>query len=115
MNKYFLKQGIRGMFKFTEDGSMDVNDYKSSSIDWTYYVDEDGTLEYIYGDKKDKVDVKKGDIVLQFYKSAEFPNPVVVIRNEQWMQNMEKSIADAKERAKKFAESGACKCPCENA
>ena len=100
MAKYLIKEGVRGMFKMGED-NFDVIDYCRTNINWTYQADEDGVVTYKTDNKEVKVDVKKGDLIIQFYKYDGIQYPVVVIDNEQFVANVNGVREEALKRAAK--------------
>lgn len=101
MTKYLIRSGIRGMFKFSDSGDIDVIDYIRTNIDWVYVADEGGEITY-KGQKITKtVPVKAGDIVIAFYEHPGIENPVVVIDNELWKQNIKNENEDEEGTDKK--------------
>lgn len=115
MSKYLIKDGNRGMFKVGTD-DIDVVDYFSSGINWIYQADDDGTVTYKYKEQTYTVDVKKGDIVIQFYRKEGRKYPVIIINDEKWKENIEGvNQADLKraEEMKQQCCDGKClNCPC---
>lgn len=109
MAKYLIKEGVRGMFKIGED-NFDVIDYCRTNINWTYQADEDGVVTYKNDDKEVSVDVKKGNLVIQFYNYKGVQYPIVVIDNEQFVANLNGLREEALKRAAKEAECESC-CP----
>lgn len=94
MKKYIVKQGIRGLFTYNEETQdIDVIDYHGTYIDWTYRIPEDGTLAIRdnkeCGDIIETVDVKKNDLVVVFYRNEWIKNPVIIVHNEKWIENLE--------------------------
>ena len=69
---------------------------------------------YEKGDKKTTVDCKAGDIVITFYEK-EFPNPVIVVNNEQWEENINTYETNEQKRKEEWAakQKECCEC-CEN-
>lgn len=98
MAKYLIKEGVRGMFKIGED-NFDVFDYCRTNINWTYQADEDGVVTYKTDDREVSVDVKKGNLVIQFYNYNGIQYPIVVIDNEQFMANVNGVKEEALKRA----------------
>lgn len=88
MSKYLIKEGNRGMFKVDTD-DIDVIDYLGSGINWMYQADDDGVVTYKNDETSYTVDVKKGDIVVQFYQKEGRKYPVIVISDEKWQENIE--------------------------
>ena len=87
MKNYLIKPGIRGMFSVELDPiKLDVIDVTPSHIDWMYIVPDDGKITLPSGEE---AKVKKGDIVVVFYDSPYTKNPVVVINNNEWKENIE--------------------------
>jgi len=119
MKTYLIKEGIRGLFSVDENNNLDLQDYDSSRINWMYRVEHDGTLTYRKKDGSEKTfDVKKGDMVIEFYSGYNYPNQCIVIRNDQWNENIEAYRAAALKRAeedKKNAQKITPNCEnCEN-
>lgn len=103
MSKYLIRDGIRGMFSVNDD-NVDCVDYVRTAIDWVYQVDNDGTLTYKSRkvDQEDyTIDVKKGDLVVQFYQEDGIKYPVVVLNDQKFIENVEGIQEAALARAKK--------------
>ena len=117
MVKYLIKEGNRGMFKVGTD-DIDVIDYISTGINWTYQADDDGTVTFKDGKMSYTTDVKKGDIVVQFYVKDGRKHPILVISDEKWKENIEGvRQADLKRAEEMKAKCCDCKCldyPCED-
>lgn len=100
MNKYVIKEGLRGLCYLGEDGEMDIQDYTPSRINYMYVVDHDGKLTYVKRDgSKTEFDVKKGDLVLEFYSGYDFPNQCIVVQSDLWNNNLETQKQEALKRA----------------
>lgn len=116
MKKYIIKPGIRGMFSVDkENGDLDIVDYLGTDIDWVYRVPEDGTLKIqLRNNEINTYDVKEGDIVILFYLEEYTKNPIVIITNKEWRENIEAKEAYRKEQELKRAnnDSPCCKCDC---
>lgn len=96
MSKYLIRDGIRGMFCVNED-NVDCTDYVRTAIDWVYQADDDGTLTYKSrkADQEDyTIDVKKGDLVVQFYQEEGIKYPVAVLNDQKFIENV-KSLQEA--------------------
>lgn len=89
-----------------------------NSVDDVYYLDNDTKIVYKKGETDVELEGKAGDIVVTFYESK-FPNRVVIVRNEEWSENL-KTYKEIEEKekaewaAKKPADCGdSCTtCPC---
>lgn len=116
MNKYMIKEGLRGLYYLGEDGEMDVQDYTPSRINYMYVADHDGKLTYIKRDNsKTEFDVKKGDLVLEFYSGYDFPNQCIVVQSDLWKENIEASKEAALKRAEQYKKTKCGDCiSCEN-
>ena len=114
MNKYMIREGLRGLYYLGEDGEMDVQDYTPSRINYMYVVDHDAKLTYIKRDgSKTEFDVKKGDLVLEFYSGYDFPNQCIVVQSDLWNNNLETQKQEALKRAQnKECISDCNDCPC---
>lgn len=95
-----IREGLRGLYYLGEDGEMDVQDYTPSRINYMYVADHDGKLTYIKRDgSKTEFDVKKGDLVLEFYSGYDFPNQCIVVQSDLWNNNLETQKQEALKRA----------------
>lgn len=100
MNKYMIREGLRGLYYLGEDGEMDVQDYTPIRINYMYVADRDGKLTYIKRDNsKTEFDVKKGDLVLEFYSGYDFPNQCIVVQSDLWKNNIETYKQECLKRA----------------
>lgn len=116
MNKYMIRECLRGLYYLGEDGEMDVQDYTPSRINYMYVADHDGKLTYIKRDgNKTEFDVKKGDLVLEFYSGYDFPNQCIVVQSDIWKENIESSKEAALKRAEQYKTAKCENCEqCEN-
>lgn len=114
MNKYMIKEGLRGLYYLGEDGEMDVQDYTPSRINYMYVADHDGKLTYIKRDgSKTEFDVKEGDLILEFYSGYDFPNQCIVVQSDLWRNNLGAyQLACLKRAQSKNLTEEPCKC-CE--
>ena len=74
-----------------DDETIQPLDYISNNIDWVYMAPEDMEVVYMQNEIPVKIDVKKNDIIIQFYDRSFCSkdwNNVVVIDNEQWKTNV---------------------------
>lgn len=95
-----IKESLRGLYYLGEDGEMNVQDYTPSRINYMYVADYDGKLTYIKRDgSKTEFDVKKGDLILEFYSGYDFPNQCIVVQNDLWRNNIETQKQEALKRA----------------
>lgn len=103
MKKYFVKPGVSTMVSFDpETQEIDSVDYMNSHVDWMYTIPEDGEI-VIDGATKS---VKKGDIVIKFYRTSDYKqNNPVIVRNKEWKAN----IAAEKAYVKKMREDAELK------
>lgn len=113
MNKYIIKESLRGLYYLGEDGEMDVKDYTPSRINYMYVADHDGKLTYIKRDgSKTEFDVKNGDLILEFYSGYDFPNQCIIVQSDLWKNNIKAHEQEALKRASmREAEAEA---PCQN-
>ena len=116
MSKYLIRDGIRGMFCVNGD-NVDCADYVRTAIDWVYQVDNDGTLTYKPRrvDQEDyTIDVKKGDLVIQFYQEDGIKYPVVVLNDQKFIENVKgiQEVALARAKKQDCAECGDCDSAC---
>ena len=109
-----IKESLRGLYYLGEDGEMEVQDYTPSHINYMYVVDHDGKLTYIKRDgSKTEFDVKKGDLVLEFYSGYDFPNQCIVVQSDLWKNNIETQRQEALKRAQNKGCVNDCNdCPC---
>lgn len=122
MKKYIIKPGIRGMFSVDkENGDIDIVDYLGTDIDWMYRVPEDGTLNVQLYNKETRAketrtyEVKEGNVVVLFYLEEYTKNPVVIVDNKEWSENIEAKKAWQEQRELRQTNSDApcCNCKCE--
>lgn len=82
----------------------------------TYLIEEPMHVVYQSGEKREEMDVKKGDILCTFYSRDAFKNNIGIIKSKEWKANVEayrKAEQKAKEEwAKKHAEEGCPTAPC---
>lgn len=99
MKNYIIRPGTRGMFSVNTENVEDVDIIEPirSHIDWVYAVPEDGVLNVANNKKA----VKKGDVVIVFYKSPYSKNIAIVVNSDEWNENIVlENEYDAKETHK---------------
>ena len=107
MNKYLIKEGLRGMYFLGEGDEMNVADYVPTRINYMYTAEKDGKLTYIRRDgSKTEMDVEAGDLVLEFYSGYDFPRQCIVVKSELWKNNIEAQKEAALKRAEKTKNLG---------
>lgn len=111
MSKYLVRSGIRGMFKVDQE-NLDVVDYIRTNIDWIYQADDDGVVTYKGKDGDYSVEVKKDDLIIQFYNVDGFQHPLVVISNKEWLENI-KGEKEFNEKRHEDCDINEC-CKCAN-
>lgn len=109
MKTYVVKAGNRGMVSI-EPETFDIGlvDYHRSDIDWYYRIPEDGTLKT----NGKEINVKKDDIVIQFYHHDYTKNDIVVIRNKEWKENLKARDKHEEMQRSKMMSDSCDKCNC---
>lgn len=98
-----------------EVGKLDTEDrYDVRSI---YYIEEPMHVVYQCGEKKEEIDVKKGEILLVFYDNRFNKFVLDTIRTKQWVANIKNrrkiEQKEKEEWAKKNANDPGCNNLCE--
>lgn len=96
----------------TDNNSADRINRARLAINDAFIIKEPMHVVYGFDGNKKEMDADKGDIVITFYEDS-FPNKVIVIKNDQWVENLleyEKKEQEEKERwaAQKCADCGKC-------
>lgn len=87
------------------------------AIDYIYLVEEPMHVIYQYGETRSEVDAEAGDLIITFYDKV-FKNQMIVVKHEQWAENIREYIKHEQEEKLRWAESkNQCDaCPkCESA
>lgn len=99
--------------------TVDTLNYISTDIDEIYVAPEDMTVHFTRNGEKKSVEAKKGDIVIKFYEYDYTVNPVIVVKNGKWKENiLEKEAANKKKQIDKEtwalkSADACCGCECE--
>lgn len=83
------------------------------AIDSIYLVNEPMHIVYGYGDERKEVDADANDIIITFY-TDEFKTRMVVVKNDEWVENIKVYNQKRQEEKERWAESQNCKCDCES-
>lgn len=65
-----------------------LNDEDRYGIRSVYYVEEPMHVVYQYGERKEEIDAKKGDLLIQFYDNEYNKYVLDTIRTKQWTANI---------------------------
>lgn len=84
-----------------ENESADKLASERVGIDNLFYIKEPMCVVYGYDNKTVSVDVETGDIVIAFYTNVK--NPVVIVKNEQWVENILQLQKEAQEEKERWA------------
>lgn len=93
----------------TETEELLAVDYMRTNIDWVFEVPEDGEIN-------DGTKVKKGDIIIQFYKREYNKYDYVVLKDKNWKANIAARKKYEEEQMLKANEKccdDCCNCACE--
>ena len=103
-----------GRILINENGEAKSFDCAREAIKDIFRIEEDMNIVYSMGEKKVELTAKAGDVVVTFYEGT-FPNPVIVVSNDMWRENL-KAYEDEQQRIKEeWAKKSAAKCEdCEN-
>lgn len=86
----------------TETNSVSRLDSARSAIDYIYVAPEQMHVVYECGEYKRELDVEKNDIIITFYESK-FKNKIVVVKSEEWYNNIEQYEKELQEEKEKWA------------
>lgn len=92
MITYFVKPSgnFNRMIKFDDETKeCDAIEYDWTDINWIFVVPEDGALNVSEKGTKKVKDVKKGQIVIQFYDREYSSTDCIVIDNPEWIKRIE--------------------------
>lgn len=68
------------------------------NIDGLYIAPEDVEIRYSYNGSTKILKADKGDLIIAFGKADYIKNPIVVVKNKQWKENMVSFLAKEAER-----------------
>lgn len=68
------------------------------NIDGLYIAPEDVEVRYSYNGSTKVLKADKGDLIIVFGKGDYIKNPIVVVKNKQWKENMVSFLAKEAER-----------------
>lgn len=87
-----------GRILINENGEAKSFDCTREAIRSIFRIEEDMNIVYFTGEKKVELTAKAGDVVVTFYEGT-FPNPVIVVSNDMWRENLE-TYEDEQQRIK---------------
>lgn len=92
---YFLTKSGSKVVVDSSTGSAETLNNTSHEIDWMYVAPEDMAIRYIDKDKKEVVlKAEKGDIIIQFYEYSYTKNPIIIVKNGKWKENIANKEAE---------------------
>lgn len=103
MNKWYLTTNSNLMLDSETDKAFSVTDCYTN-INCCYIAPEDCTLVFTSSETTEpvKYDVKKGQIVLTFYKDT-LPNRLVILDSEGFRENLQKYMDDLQKEKERWA------------
>ena len=103
MKNFIIADGGALMFD-TDTQNVTTVDSKRESIRRIWVADEDAHLKANFGEYTKEADIKAGDIVIAFW-DQDFPNKVVVINNDEWLENLKTYDAIMQARKEEWAKN----------
>lgn len=73
-----------------------------TAIDRVYIAEYPMHVVYGSGEYHSEADVEKGDIIVTFYRGS-FKNRMVVVKNEQWLENLLQYRKEQQEEKERWA------------
>lgn len=110
MKTLYVTQGSNILIN-PDDNTADKIESSPVSIDRVYLIEEPTHIVYGYGETHIEADADKGDLVVVFY-NREFDNRMIVVKNEQWTENIVEFYRKEQEEKERWAASK-CEC-CDN-
>ena len=101
MKKLYINSGGSVIFD-PETGKMSDIYSHYTNIRTMYYIKEEGDLVAQSGEQKFEAHVIPGDILIQFYND-EKPNRFIIVKNDEWKQNIEADIAREQKNKEEWA------------
>ena len=91
-----------GKVMLDEQGNVIPFDTDIESIRNISLLKEDTKVVYKAGDINETIEAKAGDIVITFYRD-DFPHPVIVVKSNEWKDNLEDYRAKEQKRKEEWA------------
>lgn len=91
----------------TEDNSCDTLQSQRDAIQRIYLAQEPMHVTYQSGEYKREMDVKKDDLIITFYTN-DFENRMIVVKSEDWVNNIKKYNKHEQELKEKWANEKTC-------
>lgn len=100
MKKIYLTGTYSGVTVDTETDVAEPFKENRCAISSVYLIKEPAEVIYTNGEKVERQNVEKDDIVIVFYEER-FKNRLIVLKNQQWVENIleyENCLQEEKER-----------------
>lgn len=100
MKTLYLTRGGSNVLVDLENNTANRISTRRGAIDSIYLAEEPMHIVYGSGEYKKELDAEKNDIIVTFYHDT-FKNQIIVIKNEDWFDNLveyEKKQQEEKER-----------------
>lgn len=108
MNTLYVTRGSNILVN-TEDNTADRLPTARQGIDYIYYIEEPTHIVYGCGETHCEADAEAGDIAVVFYTDV-FKNPLIVVKNEQWAENIIAYRKKEQEEKERWAQSKCDNC-----
>lgn len=102
MKTLYLTSNGSNIYVEPETNSCGKIDSSREAINRIYLVDEEMHIVYQAGEYKRELDAAPGDIIVTFYENA-FVNRIVVVKNEDWAENLIKEREEEQKRKEEWA------------
>lgn len=95
---HILKNVRQAVLIDENTGKATAIDYSPTDIDYMYVTPEDVRIQYTDGAETKILEATKGDLIIKFYSRSYIKNPVVVVKNHKWKENIIQMEAEKKKR-----------------
>ena len=112
MKTLYLTSNGSNILLDKENDSCDRIESQREAIQRVYLVDEPMHVTYQEGEYRKDLDVTTGDILVTFYDST-FKNRIVVVKSEDWAENLRVYNEEEQKRKEEWAKKQSCD-GCEN-
>lgn len=107
MKKFIISDSGNVCFDPETEEISTIN-YRREGISRIWIAEEPMTVVVKKYGKEYELQAKKGDIIISFYEDT-FPNPAIVVKNKDWVKNIETyEKKQAEYEAKRKAECNEC-------
>lgn len=98
-----------GAFKFdTETQETALIESQREAISRIYRIEEDCIVSIRFKNYSKDIEAEAGDLVITFYDD-DYPNKAVVIKNKDWVENLDTYNKIMQERKEKWAKDNSAK------